>query len=502
MKILNTSQIKEADAYTIKHEPIASIDLMERASLAFFSWFRKKFTKDRQVIVLCGMGNNGGDGLAIARLLIKDGYSATAYIVKTKDTGSNDFEENLRRLSVFSEAQEIQDVKDFPAIPPGSIIIDALFGSGLSRPLSDIFEAVVVHLNNSSATKIAVDIASGLFADEHSPEGAIFQADYTITFQAPKLAFMLPENAKYTGHLEIVDIGLDGDFLKDALTPYHYLTESEISTVLKPRNKFAHKGDFGKVLLVSGSMGKMGAAHLCAKAALRTGTGLLSLHIPKCGYEIIQATVPEAMVETDRKKKKVSEVQSVEKYDALGIGPGLGTAEETKTMLADILINFKKPLVLDADALNIMGLHKELLPLIPENSILTPHPIEFGRIAGKFNNDFERLSLQKYFSKKYNCIVVLKGAHTSISTSSGDVYFNSTGNPGMASGGSGDVLTGMLTSLLGQQYKPLEAALLGVYLHGLAGDIAAEEFGQEAMLPSDLINNIYKAYASLRIRIG
>lgn len=502
MKIINTSQIKEADAYTIKHEPIASIDLMERASLAFFNWFRKKFTKDRQVTAFCGMGNNGGDGLAIVRLLIKDGYSATAYVVKTKDTGSSDFEENLRKLSSISKVHEIKEVLDLPPIHPEQIVIDALFGSGLSRPLSGFYAEVVRHINYSNATKIAVDIASGLFADERSQEDVIFQPDYTITFQLPKLAFMLPENAKYTGHLEVVDIGLDENFLYDAITPYHYLTESEIRSILKPRSKFAHKGDFGKVLLISGSMGKIGAAQLCAKACLRTGTGLLTLHVPKCGYEILQATVPEAMVEVDSKKKKISEVQSVEKYDALGIGPGIGKAEETKGMLAAVLNNYEKPIVLDADALNILGLYKELLPLIPGNSILTPHPKEFERIAGKYNNDFERLSLQKFFSKKYNCIVVLKGAHTSISTPSGEVFFNSTGNPGMATGGSGDVLTGMLTSLLGQKYQPLEAALLGVFLHGLAGDITAEEFGQEAMLPSDLIDNIYKAYAHLRIRIG
>lgn len=497
MKILTAPQIREADAYTIQHEPIASIDLMERASQAFCQWFEGKFESSAPILVFCGMGNNGGDGLAISRILIGHGYEVMPFVIKNRDTGTADFEANLERLRSLVEVKFISHVTDIPSIPIQAIAIDAILGSGLSREVKGIFAEVIKAINDSMAIKVAVDIASGLFSDQSS-SGTIMQPDFTLTFQMPKLAFMMPENADYIGELIITDIGLSQDFIDQVETPYHFVDRSMVAAMVNLRQKFAHKGSFGKVLLVSGSWGKVGATVLCAKACLRAGVGLLTVHVPACAYNILQTAVPEAMVETDARQKKISQVKNATLFDAIGVGPGLGTEDVTKEMLLSLLKKVKSPMVLDADALNILGKDKKMLKYIPHHSILTPHPKEFERLVGKFSNGFERLKLQQDLARMHQCIVLVKGAYTTICTPEGGVYFNSTGNPGMATGGSGDVLTGMLTSLLGQGYEPVQATILGVYLHGLAGDIAASKWSEEAMLPSDLIDHIGDAYKKIK----
>lgn len=498
MKILTAPQIREADAYTIQHEPIASIDLMERASQAFCQWFEGRFEVHMPVIVFCGMGNNGGDGLTIARILLGKGYDVVTYVIKNRDSGSADFEGNWKRLRELSNIAFIARSVDIPKVSEQAIVIDAIFGSGLSREATGIFAEVIKTINDSTAIKVAVDIASGLFSDQSS-RGAIIQPDFTLTFQIPKLAFMMPENAIFTGELIIADIGLSQSFIDNIKTPYHFVDHPMVAAMAKRRQKFAHKGDFGKVLLVSGSWGKVGATVLCAKACLRTGAGLLTLHVPECAYDILQTAVPEAMLETDIKREKVSQVKNAAGYNAIGVGPGLGTEEVTQKMLLSLLKKVKSSMVLDADALNMLGMDRKMLKHVPKQSILTPHPKEFERLVGKFTNSFERLKMQKEFSRKHDCITLVKGAYTTICTPDEEVYFNSTGNPGMATGGSGDVLTGMLASLLGQGYEPIEAAVLGTYLHGLAGDKAAEKWGQEAMLPTDLIEHIGEAYKTFLI---
>lgn len=497
MKILTAQQIREADAYTIQHEPIASIDLMERASQAFCHWFEGRFGKHAPVMVFCGMGNNGGDGLAISRILLERGYKVSPYVIKNRDSGSEDFEKNLEQLKSLVDIKLITYSRDIPSIPEQVIVIDAIFGSGLSREPKGIFAETIKAINDSAAIKVAVDIASGLSSD-HPSTGAIVRPDFTLTFQVPKLAFMMPENAPYTGDLVIADIGLSQDFIDHLNTPYHFADHPMAAAMVKRRQKFAHKGNFGKVLLVSGSWGKVGATVLCARACLRAGAGLLTVHVPASAYNILQTAVPEAMVETDVKQKKISNIKNVAAYDAIGVGPGLGTDEVTKQMLLSLLKKVKSPMVLDADALNILSKDKKMLKYIPHGSILTPHPKEFERLVGKSKDSFERLQIQQEFARKYHCIVIVKGAYTTICTPEGQVYFNSTGNPGMATGGSGDVLTGILTSLLGQGYDPIKAAVLGTYLHGLAGDKAADSLGEEAMLPSDLIDHIGEAYKTLK----
>lgn len=497
MKILTASQVREADAYTIENEPVKSIALMERASWAFISWFISHFEEDSPVKIICGQGNNGGDGLAVARMLLGKEYNVKVFVVRLKESGSEDFEINFNRLAGLCKIENITSHADIPNFGREDIIIDAMFGSGLSRPVEGLYAEVIKIINDQKLTVVALDIASGLFSAHHVESDNVIKADYTISFQIPKLAFFMPENADYVGKWHLVDIGLHKNFFQHVATPYYYLTEEFIASLLKKRKKYSHKGDFGSSLIVSGSKGKMGAAVLCSKACLKTGAGLVTVFIPDCGYEILQVSVPEAMVITDEAENFLSSTPEVDKFDAIGIGPGVGTNEATEEALDNLLQKVTMPMVIDADALNILGKHKELLNKIPKNSILTPHPKEFERIAGKFDDDYERLALQKKFSKKYQVYLLIKGAHTSIATPDGEVYFNATGNPGMAKGGSGDVLTGMLTALLGQQYSPLEAVIIGVFIHGMAADKAAENIALECITASDIVGYISEAYKIL-----
>lgn len=502
MKIVSCEQIKEIDSYTIKHEPIASIDLMERASVQLFNWITGRFGISEHFVIFAGTGNNGGDGLALARMLGNSGYMAEVQFISVSDNISSDCNLNLKRLQNVTNVtiNTIKDISQIPLISSGDIVIDAIFGSGLTRPVNGLPAEVIQLINKSDALVISIDLPSGLFGEDNSNNSntGIISADFTLTFQFPKLSFMFPENAQFVGEWVVLPIGLDENAIQRTVTPYRLLLCSDILPVLRRRGKFDHKGTYGHGLLIAGSEGKMGAAVLGARAALRTGIGLITCHIPSGGNMIIQSTVSEAMVVKDKSEKFISEIGSVENFTSVGIGPGIGTAEETCQTFKSFLSACNKPLVIDADALNILSLNIDLLKLLPPDTILTPHPKEFERLTGKTNNSFERLQKQLAFSEKHNCIVILKGAHSTITLPSGEVYFNSTGNPGMATGGSGDVLTGILVSLLAQGYSPVNAAITGVYLHGLAGDIAARESCYESIIATDIINCIGKAFNEIR----
>ncbi|MEO1052664.1 MAG: NAD(P)H-hydrate dehydratase [Bacteroidota bacterium] len=501
MKMLDAEQTRKADAYTIEHEPIASIDLMERASVAFTNWFVRNFNPQQTVAIFCGTGNNGGDGLAVARLLLERQYQVNVFVVSTSGRSSADFDTNRSRLKGLTQIHEIRDVSDWQGVLNAGIVIDALFGSGLARPITGLYADVIHKLNQSDATRVSVDIASGLYVDHHTDAGAIFEPHYTVSFQIPKLSCLLPQNDRYVGDWYVVDIGLNQSFIEQQDTPYIWLDMAMIRRLFLPRSpraRHSHKGTYGKAIIMAGSMGKMGAAALCAKAALRTGLGLLTLHIPECGYQIMQSTVPEAMASTDAGEAYISEVPDLAVYDAIGVGPGIDQQRQTVEMLERLLKRSDKPLVLDADALNIIAAHRHLLEVVPSHSILTPHPKEFERLVGSSKNDFERLDLLQRFSDRYNLYVVLKGAYTAIATPDNQVFFNSTGNPGMATGGSGDVLTGTITSLLAQGYEPKDAALFGVFLHGLSGDKALAEIGEEALIASDIIDYIPAAFKEIK----
>jgi NAD(P)H-hydrate epimerase len=496
IKILTSAQTRELDQYTIDHEPIASINLMERACQAFTDWFITRFRQEKKIGVVCGTGNNGGDGLGIARKLKELGYPVDVWVVNGSNE-SADFKINLERLASYIKVSKISQSLTPDLFHDCDILIDALFGSGLSRPAEGIYADVISAVNESTAIRIAVDIPSGLPADSVL-SGPVVHADHTVSFQLPKLAFLLPENQDAVGEWHLVNIGLSKEFLKEVSCQHYFVTAKSIKKILRPRGKFSHKGNFGHALLIAGSFGKMGACILAAKGALRSGVGLLTVHVPASGYSIIQTSVPEAMASVDSSETNFTTVPHELNYAATGIGPGLGVDTETVNAFAKTLKHFKKPMVIDADGLNILASNEELLSLIPKESILTPHPKEFERLVGKWSDDFQRLTFLKDFSSRHGLVVVLKGAYSAMAFPDGKVYFNCTGNPGMATGGSGDVLTGILTGLLAQGYSPQESALLGVYLHGSAGDQYALDYSGESLTASDLVNYLPEAFKKLK----
>ena len=500
MKILRAEQLKDVDNYTIKNEPISSIKLMERAAWTCTDWIKKNFL-EQKFYVFCGMGNNGGDGLAIARQLHDLGRITEIFILKTKIEGSPDFETNKKlAIELGIKTIEITSIEQLPALESNLILIDAILGSGLRGIVSDFLSDVIRTLNRSEAKKIAIDLPSGLFCDDNSNnQNEIIRADYTLSLHLPKLSLLLPEYADFVGHCEILPIGLNDDFIAIQNTDLYYTTSEELQPKLLHRSQHAHKGNFGHALIIAGMKGKMGAAVLAAKSCLRSGVGLLTVHIPNCGYQIMQISVPEAMVDCNPSEEvltgKVNHTNKV-----IGVGPGIGTGETTAQFLYNLLLTCEKPLVIDADALNILAENKEWLIAVPKFSILTPHPKEFERLVGPWNSANEKLEKLKAFSAKYHICVVLKGAYTAIASPNGNIYFNSTGNPGMATGGSGDVLTGLITGLLAQSYSPLDAAKIGVYLHGLAGDLAAKKISEESIIASDINDHLGYAFKMLKER--
>jgi NAD(P)H-hydrate epimerase len=508
MKILPVDKIREADAYTIKNEPIKSIDLMERAAGELYSWFTSNVDKDYSVKIFAGPGNNGGDGLALARMLFFDFYNVSVYIVRFTNKTSEDFNINFNRLSEIENEfkdknnintisiNNITTISDFPEINKNDVIIDAIFGSGLTRAVKGFPGEIIDKINQADVIKISIDIPSGLFADKSSikEENHIIKADYTLSFQFPKLSFLMPENDIFVGEWHVLDIGLLPDYINSVNTDNFFFTTNDAKLLIKPRLKYSHKGSYGHGLLIAGSYGKMGAAVLASEASLRSGIGLLHIHIPKVGYQILQTAVPEAMISLDRYENYFSEIPDLSRYNAIGIGPGLGMEHQSQMALKVLIQEYNNPIVFDADALNILSKNPTWLHFIPPGSIFTPHPKEFERLAGKWNDDFEKIELQREFAKKYHIFLVLKGAHTSICTPEGKCLFNSTGNPGMATAGSGDVLTGIITALLAQKYSPEHAAVLGVFIHGLAGDYAADKLSQQAMLAGDITKMLAEAF--------
>ena len=495
MKILTSKQIGQADKATIEKQSITSLDLMERAATKCFDLIHKQFEKwEPKVKVFCGVGNNGGDGLVITRLLIESGYDVDCFVVSFSDKKSPNFVSNFERLkSAGILINKISAKNDFPIIENDDLVIDAIFGIGLSRKVDGFTSELIEYINKFKVKIISIDLPSGLFAEKHRSQydSAIYAA-HTYTFQTPKLAFFLPDNAKFFKTWEVVDIGLDKDFINSIGSNYLMVDLTFVKSIYKLRNKFTHKGSYGHSLLIGGSYGKIGAISLATKAALKSGSGLVTAYIPKCGYEILQLAVPEAMTEVDA-ENQLEYFNYKSNPSVIGIGSGMGTSEKTITGFSKFLKENVLPLVLDADALNIISKQKELLDLLPKGTILTPHPKEFERLVGTWKNDYEKLELLKSFTSKHKLIVVLKGAHTIIANGE-DLYFNSTGNPGLATGGSGDVLLGIITSLVAQKYTPLHAAILGVYLHGLTADLSIDKMSMESFTASDIIDKLGAAF--------
>lgn len=492
MKLLSAKQFQEWDAYTISHEPISSIELMERAALICTEYIVKHFSINKSIRIFCAKGNNGGDGLSIARLLIGQGYPVTIYILELGKIGSADFQTNLHRLHSFTtDIHFLQSIDAFPTIQIGDIIIDALYGTGLNAMIDGISKSLIEFLNLSGAEIISIDIPSGLFVDQSSKGNAIIQATTTLSFQSLKLCFLAAENATYIGNLQILDIQLQKEFLQNLSTEFELIEEEKLRLIFKPRNEFAHKGIFGHALLIAGSEGKMGAAILSARAAMRSGLGMLTVAIPSQTNFEIHASLPEAMV-LDRDNESID----FEKFTTIGIGPGLGTDPDAEALLKMVIEKFKKPLLIDADAINIIAANPTWLSQVAPDSILTPHPKEFDRLFGKNENEFERWRKAVQLSNQYQLTIVVKGHHTLIA-SKGKAYFNNTGNVGLAKAGSGDSLSGIITALLAQGYASAVAALLGVYIHGLAADLALDFQSPESLLASDTIESIGDAFKYL-----
>lgn len=496
IKILLAEQIREADRYTIEHEPISSINLMERAASAFVELFIATYSTTNSIHIFCGYGNNGGDGLAIARLLLQKNYSVAVYLLADSKSYSADLLINLERLKEINEhcIQYVATVAGFIELSAHDITIDALFGSGLNRPLTGLAADLVSYLNKQKNIKVAVDIPSGLFADIVS-DGLIFCAHHTITFQQPKLSFLFPENFYVVGRWETAAIGLHKDLIA-SITADHFITErADVQAMLPDRGKFDHKGTFGHAFIHAGNHGKMGAAVLCSAACMRTGAGLTTVHVPETTESTLNIAIPEVMTLSYSEKPRKG--FNWTGFSAAGFGPGIGTDKIAANIFLSLIKNVNVPTVFDADALNIISTQKKGLNLLPKNCIITPHLKEFERLAGQTNNWYERHQRQLQISKQHSIYIVLKGAYSCITTPEGWSYFNPTGNPGMAKGGSGDVLTGIITGLLAQRCNPLQACLLGVYLHGLAGDIAVNKTSVQSLSASDIIANIGNAYNSL-----
>jgi NAD(P)H-hydrate epimerase len=495
MKIFSVSQIKAWDSYSIQNEPLKSIDLMERAAVACFEWITKNFASNCSFKIFCGKGNNGGDGLAIARLLSQKNFNVSLYII-SRSNGSTDFETNLKRLKTTSvKTYFLEDKKSLPIISKDDVIIDAIFGTGLNKTPEGLFSDLIKYINETNAKVISIDVPSGLFIDKSSANNSVVKATYTLTFQNQKLAFLMLENADFIGDVNILDIGLSKEFEEKEKSNFEFVDQKIISDIYLPRKKFSNKGNYGYACLLVGSYGMMGAAVLASRACLRSGVGKLTSMICEAGYTVFQTAVPEAMCKVSG-ETFIKDVKDLADFDVIGIGPGIGKYASHKKLLQNLFDN-KKALIIDADALNVLSENQELYPSIPANSIITPHPKEFERLFGKTHSDFDRIDLALQKAKELNIFIVLKGHYTFIATPEGKGYFNSTGNAGMATAGAGDVLTGILTGLLAQKYSSLDTCILGVYLHGLAGDIAAKNISQEALIADDIIRNLGNAFLEI-----
>lgn len=492
IKILSPSQIRNADQYTIAHEPILSIDLMERAAHAFVSKFLEIVPERKKVRIFCGTGNNGGDGLAVGRMLRQKGWEVLTYVIGDPRNGSADFKINLDRSDLYAV---IKSDGDLPEIASDDVIIDAMFGSGLSRPLEGIHKQVVAYVNTSNSTKVSIDIASGLYPDRPvAKDSTVFRPNHTISFQLPKLVFFLPESEVHVGEWHIVNIDLDPFFLEREVSIYGLTEHKDVASFIPKRSKFSHKNEVGRLMVIAGSKGKMGAAVLCARSSFKVGVGLVNLCSPYCGTAILQISIPEAMVVEVEGEDFIANIPKTE--DTIAIGPGLGIHAKTVAAFENLLKRVDTPMVIDADAINILAKKKSLLKHVPKNSILTPHPGEFKRLAGAWENDFEKLEKLRNLSIRHKLNVVLKGAYSIISDTQGNLSFNPTGNPSLATAGSGDVLTGMIGGFLAQGVEPLGALRLAVYLHGLAGDLAVED-QKNSIMASDVIDKIPTAMNSL-----
>jgi len=503
MKVFTSNQIHELDQYTMEHEPIKSIDLMERAAKALTRAISETWSADMQVVVFAGPGNNGGDALAVARMLAEQRYAVSVFLFNVNGKLSEDCKTNKQRIADSRQVKsfiEVTNEFDPPALSSDTLVIDGLFGSGLNKPLAGGFASLVKYINQSAAKVVSIDVPSGLMTEDntYNVRANIIQADQTLTLQNIKLSFLFAENQKCIGKLRVLDIRLSKDGIEKTHTPYRIIEETELRPRLLRRDDYAHKGDMGNALIVAGSYGMAGAAVLATRACLRSGAGKVAVCTPRRNNYILQTAVPEAVMKLDKDECFFSEAIDTADFDAVGIGPGLGRQEGSAIAFITQLRRCQAPLVVDADGLNILASHRAWFQQLPKDIIMTPHPKEFDRLAGNnFNDSYERLSSARDMAERFKAYIILKGHHSALCLPNGDVVFNSTGNAGMATAGSGDVLTGIITGLLARGYKQADACMIGMYIHGLAGDLAAKDLGQESLVASDIIKYLPQAFLRL-----
>jgi NAD(P)H-hydrate epimerase len=471
---------------------------MNRAARALFHRIVKMLKPTDKLLIFAGPGNNGGDALALSRYLLEAGYKVKTVLCQPDPKVSRDTLEQLIDLQQTDNADIF--TLDNPVMLNDlgchcDYLVDGLFGTGLNRPMVGYFSKVVHWINEQDIYKIAIDLPSGLQGEDNHNTLApnVVHANLTLGLQFPRVAFLLPENETFVGKWELIDIGIRPEVIAKMPASYAFTTADDLKPILKVRSLHAHKGTFGKVLLVAGSPQMTGAAILSLRGALRSGAGLVFLRIPAKAIPVIQSAVPEALVHSSEEP-----VGELDDYAAIAIGPGIGLHPAQMNSLKILLKLRPQNLVLDADAINLIAAHPELQDLLPAETVLTPHPKEFDRLTGApASNSYDRLQKAIAYARKRNVHLVLKGAHTACITPQGLCSFNSTGNPGMATGGSGDVLTGIIVSLLAQGYTPADAARLGVYLHGLSGDIALGAQSYESLVAGDLADNLGLAFKQL-----
>ncbi len=506
MKILSLNQIKKMDQYCIDYESISSIQLMERAAKSCFEWIINNIQlKTVPFIILSGNGNNGGDGVCLARMLHLHGVEVIVYILNISNNSSRDFLISKKKALKYGvELQNIYEKGEFPSLDKNeSYLVDAIFGTGYNRIIKNKYwKSFFYHINNKNKFKcvISIDIPSGLFMEKSQNNfETIIKATHTLSFQTPKLPFLFPSYVDYIGKWYLLDIGWNHHFLQKMNTKNILVDETYINTLLNnkknKRKKFSHKGDYGHGIIIGGSYGMIGAVALSGEASLRSGIGKLTIYVPSCGYQIIQTLLPEAIIKTNN-EKYLNEIVIKNNINAICIGMGMGKNYKTIKALENFLKNKDNsiPMIIDADAINILSERIELLNFIPENTIITPHPKEFSRLFGLWKNEYHKLNMLRKISKKYKIFVILKGAYSIISTPKGVIYFNTTGNPGMSTAGSGDVLSGIIMSFLSQGYSPKKSCIMGVYLHGLSGDIASKKFSQQSLISRDINKYIGEAF--------
>ncbi|HRD58778.1 MAG TPA: NAD(P)H-hydrate dehydratase [Ferruginibacter sp.] len=491
MKIFSAPQINEWDQFTIASEPITSLGLMERAANACVAWLLHHYPS-KDFYIFCGPGNNGGDGLAIARQLHHHNLMVSVFVIPSAKH-SFDFDANLQQLPLA--VSHINSANDFPEIKNNAIIIDALFGTGLNKPLTGVVAELVTYINYAEAPIISIDMPSGMFADLTSCNNTVVKALHTLSFQCNKLAFMMTENLPFTGKVQLLDIGLQQSYYHSTETDLFTIDAPLIKEIYKPRKNWVHKYNVGHALIYAGSKTMMGAALLCSKACLRAGAGLVSLHVAEAQMQVLHSAIPE-VIATDENNFRVAS----QKKNCIVFGPGLYVNESNHSLLKTILLEWVGNLLIDASGLEMLKDHLTLLKKRPAlQTVLTPHAGEFDKLFGKCNNDFDRFVLAIQKAKEYGVIIVLKGPHTLVACPDGKAFFNTSGNSGMATAGTGDVLAGIIAGLMAQHYQAKEACILGVYLHGLAGDKAAAHFSKEAMIASDIIENLGVAFSTITI---